>query len=246
MFFEMDDISSGTGPDLGASDSESVSFKQVARVKSAAALVSKRIMLQRQADIARKLGLPASTIGFVASNGMGHILSTVQAVTEGEGPWYNPGATHNEQHASGVWPDMTQYLPYVIEDIKRLNGMSQYEVEHMGSTLLAALAAKAKAGQRVIAPSPQGPPPDPIDAANQSLSESTAGRAVLAAGAAYDAGVSVFKAPFAIFEWLKDNKLKLMIGGGVAGAGLLALIVWPYISAARAGGKAIQRGIERL
>lgn len=224
-----------------------ISFKQVARIKSAAAKVSKRTMLERQAAIAKKLGLPASTIGFVASgNGMGHILSTVQAVTEGEGPWYNPGATHNEKHGTGVWPTMSQYLPYIIEDVKRLNGMSQYEVEHMGSTLLAALVAKAKAGQRVIAPSAAGPPPDPIDAANQSLSETAAGKAVLAAGAAYDAGVSAFKAPFAIFEWIKNNKLKLMIGGGIAGAGLLALIVWPYISAARAGGKAIQRGIERL
>ena len=139
---------------------------------------------------------------------------------------------------------MAQYPASVLEDVKRLNGMSQYEIEHMKKPMLDALVAKAKAGQNVIAPSPAGPPPEPVEAANASLATSAAGRSLLATEAVYDAGAAAISAPFALINWIKRNKTMVMVGGGVLGLGLVALVAWPYIKAARAGGKALQRAVE--
>jgi hypothetical protein len=230
----------GLSSDEPMASTPKVSQDKVARIKSAAALVAKKAMLQRQAAIAKKLGLPASTIGFVSRGGsMGHILSTWQATKEGEGPWYSPGSEHNEKHRTGFWPDMKQYEASILADVKRLNGMSQYEIEHMKKPMLDALVAKARAGKNVIAPSPAGPPPEPVEAANKALAQTAAGKTVLVAEDIYDAGAAAITAPFAIFDWVKRHKTKVIVGGAAVGLGLVALIVWPYIKAARAGGKAL-------
>jgi hypothetical protein len=216
------------------------------RIKSAAAIVAKKKMIDRQVQIAKKLGLKPDVIGLVpkGASGLGHILSTYQAVKEGEGPWYNPGSEHNEKHRTGFWPDLSQFDPAIIEKVKRLNGMSQYEVEHMKLNLLQPLIDKAKKGQNVIAPSPAGPPPEPAEAADAALAQSTAGKAVLAAEKTYDAAASAVTGSIGIVSWILDHKKTLLIGGVAVGLGIVALMAWPYISAARAGGKALQRRLE--
>lgn len=212
-----------------------LSRETVAKIKAAGAMVAKKRMLERQAMIAQKLGVSPKMIG-LKPNGMGHILSTWQAVKEGEGPFYNPGAEHNERHRTGKYPDMSQYSTDLIEKVKKLNGLSQYEVEHMSPNLLKPLIDKAKAGERVIAPSPQGPPPEPVEAANAALKESVGGKLVLATEKVYDTAAKLAKAPFEFAEWIAKNKKYLIYGGAAVGLGLLAFVVWPYIQAARAPG----------
>lgn len=224
----------------GLGKSELVSRQVVARVKSAAAKVVHSRMLDRQREIARKLGLPQASVGL---SGFGHILTTWQALKEGA-PWTSPGAyadEHNAKHAAGFWPNLSQYDTALIEKVKKLNGLSQYEIEHMPPAMVNGLIAKARQGQNTIAPSPAGPPPDPSQAANAALQESVGGKIILSSEKIYDTAATAVKAPFEFAKWLERNKKYLVIGG----VGILGLIIWPYIQALRAPGLAMKKAMSK-
>ena len=132
--------------------------------------IQARLIRKKQASMAAKLGLN--------SNGLGHIMGAMEAVATSEGPWYNPGANHNEKHRNGTWVDLTKFSTGDVENVKRLQKLSQYEVEHMSSTMFGRLLAKTKQGQSIAVPDAK-PLAPPIDAAKEALDESVGGKALL-------------------------------------------------------------------
>lgn len=186
-----------------------------------AANTQAKLMLAKQAMIAKQMGM--------SPQGMGHIMGSWEAIKTGVGPWYSPGEDHNKKHRDGTWPDLSQHSASDIAKVKELNGLSQYEVEHMDTTLFEGLLRRAKAG---IAVAPNAEPlQPPLEAANDALKESIGGKALLvgeeAARATKNAISTVYnaaKGASGLIKWLPWIAL-----------GVGAVVAIPYLARAKKG-----------
>lgn len=178
------------------------------------------LIKRKQEGMAARLG--------INSLGMGHIMGAMEAVASSEGPWYNPGANHNEKHRDGSWVDLSKFSLKDIEDVKRVQKLSQYEVEHMSSVMFGRLLAKTRQGQSVAGPDAK-PLAPPIDAAKEALDESVGGKVLLvgsevvsqakaAIGTVYDSVASVGGFAGDLVKWLP------WIAGGAA-----AIFIAPHL-----------------